>query len=444
MGKFKKALKNKEASSQLRRNPYDLVEPDQSREPRKRNGKHLDDEMPASQHVENKMAARVFSQAQRQLKEEEGKTAGGDDVKRDYQLPGAEDQLDAEEFEDLNPDEYDEKAVEVDPKDEEDLRRFMTQNVEKKQTLWEMIQDRIGQKEVDADGELDMPEDIEIRSLEPEVVDVYQQVGQVLAKYRSGKLPKAFKYICSMENWEQLLYLTEPDNWSAASIYQATVIFSSNLNPASCQRFYHHVLLPRLRDDIDEYKKLSFPLYQALVKSLYKPGAFFKGLIMPLCESGTCTLREAIIFCSIIQKFTIPIFHSAAALIMIAEMEYSGANSLFLRTLIDKKYALPLRCIKVLVDHFARFKSNTEPLPVLWHQSLLSFVQRYKLDLTEAQKKDIYSLVQAQFHYMITPEIRRELQHSTAVPRTAVVAEEASSGVRVVDAKPRGNDTMEF
>lgn len=45
---------------------------------------------------------------------------------------------------------------------------------------------------------------------------------QVLCKYRSGKLPKAFKIIPALSNWEQILYLTEPETWSAAAMYQAT------------------------------------------------------------------------------------------------------------------------------------------------------------------------------------------------------------------------------
>lgn len=49
-------------------------------------------------------------------------------------------------------------------------------------------------------------------------------------------------------------------------------------------RFYTLVLLPRLRDDIDEFKKLNYHLYQALCKAIYKPAAFFKGLILPLLE----------------------------------------------------------------------------------------------------------------------------------------------------------------
>ena len=37
---------------------------------------------------------------------------------------------------------------------------------------------------------------------------------------RSGKIPKAFKVIAQFRNWEQLLYLTQPDQWSAAAMYQ--------------------------------------------------------------------------------------------------------------------------------------------------------------------------------------------------------------------------------
>ena len=42
-------------------------------------------------------------------------------------------------------------------------------------------------------------------------------------------------------------------------------------------RFFNQLLLPRVRDDIDEYQRLNYHLYQALRKALFKPGAFFKG-----------------------------------------------------------------------------------------------------------------------------------------------------------------------
>lgn len=69
-------------------------------------------------------------------------------------------------------------------------------------------------------------------------------------------------------------------------MYQGIRIFASNLKENMAQRFYNLVLLPRVRDDIDEYKKLNFHLYQALKKALFKPGAFMKGILIPLCEVG--------------------------------------------------------------------------------------------------------------------------------------------------------------
>uniref|UniRef100_A0A914R075 Bystin n=1 Tax=Parascaris equorum TaxID=6256 RepID=A0A914R075_PAREQ len=126
-----------------------------------------------------------------------------------------------------------------------------------------------------------------------------------------------------MINWEQLLYLTNPDKWSAAAMYQATRMFASNLNAKLCQRFYRYVLLPRLRDDIDEYKKLNFHLYQALHKATYKPQAFFKGIILPLCESGTCTLREATIFGSVLTKSSLPMLHAAVAMLKMVAASFS-------------------------------------------------------------------------------------------------------------------------
>lgn len=138
----------------------------------------------------------------------------------------------------------------------------------------------------------------------------------------------------------------------------------------------HLVLLDRVRDDIQENKKLNYHLYMALKKSLYKPAAFFKGILFPLCESGTCTLKEAAIIGSVISKLSIPALHSSAALLRLAEMDYTGPNSLFIRILLDKKYALPYKVVDALVEHFMRFKNDPRTMPVLWHQSLLVFVQR--------------------------------------------------------------------
>lgn len=314
--------------------------------------------------------------------------------------------------------------VAVDPEDEKAIEMFMNKNPPMRRTLADIIMEKITEKQTEVGTVMSEVSGLPMPQLDPRIIEVYKGVGKVLSKYRSGKLPKAFKIIPALSNWEQVLYLTDPETWTAAAMYQATRIFSSNLKERMAQRFYNLVLLPRIRDDIAEYKKLNFHLYSALKKALFKPGAWFKGILLPLCESGTCTLREAIIIGSILTKCSIPVLHSSAAMLKLAEMEYNGANSIFLRLILDKKYAVPFRVLDALVSHFLSFRSEKRVLPVLWHQSLLTLAQRYKADLASEQKTALLDLLKVQTHPQISAEIRRELQNSesrdieTAIPVT--------------------------
>lgn len=52
-------------------------------------------------------------------------------------------------------------------------------------------------------GELTAAAEIE-KQFDPKVVEVYKQVGKILSTYTSGKLPKAFKIIPSLRNWEEV------------------------------------------------------------------------------------------------------------------------------------------------------------------------------------------------------------------------------------------------
>lgn len=101
-------------------------------------------------------------------------------------------------------------------------------------------------------------------------------------------------------------------------------------------------------------------------------------------------------------------------MLKLAEMEYNGANSIFLRLLLDKKYALPFRVLDALIAHFLRFRTEKRTLPVLWHQSLLTLAQRYKADIASEQKTALLELIKIQTHPQISAEIRRELVNSEA------------------------------
>jgi len=374
-------------------------------------------------YVEEKLSRRILEQARKQqdeLEAEFGVTSGSrKSLKTAQTRLGPPDLrgLDADESE--SDDDNDAASVaseqfyeniEVDEEDEQAFEAFMSKDTPARRTLADVIMEKIQDKKTEIESQ--MSERTTAPQMDERLVEVFKGVGQILVKYRSGKLPKAFKVIPSLTNWEDVLYLTEPDQWTAAAMFQATRTFVSNLNAKMAQRFFNLVLLPRVRDDIAEYKRLNYHLYMSLKKALFKPAAFFKGILLPLCESRTCTLREAIIVGSLISKTSIPVLHASAAMLKIAEMDYSGANSIFLRQFFDKKYALPFRVIDAVVYHFLRFLSDQRCLPVLWHQSLLTFVQRYKEDISSEQKDALMELCRVHVHTQITPEVRRELTHS--------------------------------
>merc|ERR1712216_167041 len=131
-------------------------------------------------------------------------------------------------------------------------------------------------------------------------------------------------------------------------------------------------------------KKLNFHLYVSLKKALYKPAAFYKGVLLPLCQDRP-SLKEATIVASVLSKKSVPAVHSAAALMKILSLPYYGSNSIFIKAILNKKYALPYRVIDAVVEHFMQFLDETRALPVLWHQTLLLFAQRYKNDITVEQ-----------------------------------------------------------
>ncbi|NP_001085058.1 bystin like S homeolog [Xenopus laevis] len=374
-------------------------------------------------YVDEKLSRRILEQARIQQEELEAEYSLGNSAPKERTT--VLDSKNKAEGSDSEDDEWPslEKAaslekgtlneeVQIDPEDEKAIELFMNKNPPLRRTLADIIMEKITEKQTEVETMMSEVSGRPMPQLDPRILEVYKGVKEVLSSYRSGKLPKAFKIVPALSNWEQILYITEPEAWTAAAVYQATRIFSSNLAERMAQRFYNLVLLPRVRDDIAEYKRLNFHLYMALKKALFKPGAWFKGILIPLCESGTCSLREAVIIGSILTKCSIPVLHSSAAMLKIAEMEYNGANSIFLRLLIDKKYALPFRVLDALLFHFLAFRSDKRTLPVLWHQSLLTLCQRYKDDMSSEQKEALLDLLRIHSHPQISNEIRRELVHS--------------------------------
>merc|ERR1712059_6767 len=363
-------------------------------------------------YVESRLSKNIITQARLQAAEIESELGVGGQTKqpiKSVSLGGGGDDSEKDEDsddEDLVAAKYDEGEVKVNEDDDMAIRMGMKPSGVKTKTLADLINEKINEKKTEIDTQFTDNTEL-ANDVNPAVAEMYEEVGKLLSRYRAGKIPKAFKMLPQFRNWEQLLHLTEPDCWSAAAMYQATRIFTSNLKEKMAQRYFNLILLPRIRDDIDTYHRLNFHL--------------------SLCESGTCTLREAVIVGSVLAKNSIPVLHSCAALLKIAEMEYSGSNSIFLRILLDKKYALPYRVVDSVVFHFLNFRSDKREMPVLWHQALLTFAQRYKQDVSSEQKQALLELIKIHGHHTITEDVRRELLHSkcrdeeTAEPPTGLM-----------------------
>ncbi|KAF8900011.1 Bystin-domain-containing protein [Mucidula mucida] len=333
-----------------------------------------------------------------------------------------DEESDEDDMEDL--DEEVEEIFEIDEGDMEALDSLLPANSSQRQTLADIIFAKLNSAENQNAAVIQKmkqdPSNIDpALGLDPRVVESYTKVGLLLHTYKSGPLPKLFKVIPSLPAWARILALTHPEEWSPHACRAATKIFISNMKPDQAQLFLSKVVLDAIRNDIQENKKLNVHYYAALKRSLYKPGAFFKGIIFPMLDDG-CTLKEATIVASILARTKIPALHASAALLHIAEMDYTGPNSLFIRVLIDKKYELPYKVLDALVFHFIRLsntykaskKGDADRLPVLWHQSMLVFAQRYASDLTPDQKDALLDVVRATPHAQIGPEIRRELVNS--------------------------------
>ena len=248
------------------------------------------------------------------------------------------------------------------------------------------------------------------------IVDAYKLVGEVLRTYTSGKLPKAFNILSSTEDWEDLINITEPYNWTPQAMYNAVIQFSS-ADSSIGTIFYEKYLVPAIKSDIKKNKKLNIHYYNCLKRALFKPSSFFKGIILPMSKS--LSGKEASIIGSILRKCSIPNNHASAAIVKLSQLcknDIKGVSVgalFFMRLLLVKKYALPKEVKDCLVKFFLGYYDfDRNKLPVLWHQTLLCFVQHYKLDLTESEKMNLKDLNNRIGHHIIQSEISKELSYS--------------------------------
>ena len=272
-------------------------------------------------------------------------------------------------------------------------------------------------------------------SKDAEVKAVYTKVGQILSKYRDGKLPECFLALPRIAHWESLMKITRPGDWTVHAYFKTTKIFVASPESKHTLHFYKYYLLPKCLSNISQYSKLNYHLFQALRKAIFRPSLWFRGILFPFLKGqfhpeyktgerqknkneSKGTIKQAQILSAVLMKCSVPNVHASAAFLKILEFTYNGPVGVLIKLFIDKKFALPLSVIRRVTEWFLSFGKITKiseenqskkeeiKMPVLWFQSLLSFGKSYKKYLNEAEITALKNLVRKKVkHVTLSKEI---------------------------------------
>jgi len=175
------------------------------------------------------------------LKKEESKTEKTQKIdrqkKEDIQKFKEDEQVDAEGYFVLP------EKLELNAEDEQMLDMFGTLDLQPKnkrsKVLSEEEKRRAGEvlkmaQELDANIE---SKNEQIRQDEiaadftkdPKVQQVYGDIAQLFAKYRSGKVPVAFRMLALADQWTNIMDVTKPENWTPHAMWAATKMFTAEM-----------------------------------------------------------------------------------------------------------------------------------------------------------------------------------------------------------------------
>lgn len=165
---------------------------------------------------------------------------------------------------------------------DQQLLKKMQNNPKKEVLLCDLIMQKMENPDEAEEDEFGQQRTASGVKISAKLIEAYKSLGTILRQYKSGKLPKLFKILPNISNWEEVVVYSNPSSWSPAANEEATKMFVSQLNVKLVQRFINMQLLPSVRENIENFGKLNYHLYMALKKCFFKSPAFFKGFLLPL------------------------------------------------------------------------------------------------------------------------------------------------------------------
>jgi essential nuclear protein 1 len=290
--------------------------------------------------------------------------------------------------------EIEEEAVEID----------LETNDEESRQLFELFKSSVGEISQRMDKQLAKTR----HQVDPQVREIYTQLGSVLRLYKSGKLPKAVNTVASQKipDWMELLELSDPMNWSVNAIQAVTVLFAQTASDGKCTRFYREILLEYVRELLERSRKVPKVVFQTLITAARRAKSFVLGVLIPMSEESQCTMKEARMISTIASRVKLPRDHANAFIIKLCTAsDVTKTRTIFLARLIGKGQALAIQAIDAIVAYFLAFMGTEEKQPLLWHRAIFDFVKKYSKDILQEQRDSLAQLLRKHGHPQITPEI---------------------------------------
>ncbi|CAH8584006.1 unnamed protein product [Heterobilharzia americana] len=306
--------------------------------------------------------------------------------------------------------------------DDEDWNKFFKANAENKELVTELqknltesknkISEDMSQYTDSVIGDLDAVKGFEdLSELPEELRDHLNLLIDVLRHYRSGPLPKTVKMLPHLVGWETLLEMLKPLEWSVHTYPRIVKVFASKGHEPA-HHFYELYLLPKVKQDIEENRRLCFHLFEALIRSMFRPEEFISGVYLPWVQSEM-SKTEGLILSNLIKRATLKSRFAAVALALTLEEEFSIPRSMVIETFLTKKYHLPEAAVLKVIDYFISFDkdctayfTDEKRMPLTWFKSLLVFLEFYRHCIGSDEREKLLKLCRRHEHPQITQEIR--------------------------------------
>lgn len=248
------------------------------------------------------------------------------------------------------------------------------------------------------------------------MVKHYATLAKILSKYTSGPFPKTLKCLPSNADFTFVLSRLGADQWTSAATKQMTKCFvQSGGEPTAF--FYETYLLPRVRDEIAQYKKISFHMAAAMDEAKFRQVEFVNYFLLPWLESDDYTNAELKSLGWYLKKRSFTDDTSKAFVAHLLMSEFSVFRLFICGVMMAKKEVLAETILKLFVDYYMKFDSEeakmyyttANVLPVLFYEVLNDFLKTYGNHLTFEDVLNLQKMLRRHPHPYFTKELQNKL-----------------------------------